>query len=285
MPSYGSNDGYGRQQLGARPSTRQSAIGRAQANSSQMAALLAEQDIPRQPPGQEDEDKMQPVGGRVQAARMNNNYMDHRQEQRAKEEMAQRLRQEELAQQRERVRQEQLKQEQLRQEALRQEELRQEQVRREQAREEQMRLQALAQQAAEEEMAQQFARERVARERQQQAQRQQQQQMMAMQHVAMQPPPPAADTARRIRQQQAELAELEAHAMALAQQVQRDREMLGTSPQPPQQHPFAAAVQQQYPPSSRVTPRGAMGSSGIAAARLQRSEERVASHRARGGGL
>ena len=47
MPSYGSNDGYGAQRLGLRPSTRQSAIGAAQRNSSQMAALLAEEDIER----------------------------------------------------------------------------------------------------------------------------------------------------------------------------------------------------------------------------------------------
>ena len=45
MPSYGSNDGYGRQKLGARPSTRLTDIGQKQADSSRMAALLAEEDI------------------------------------------------------------------------------------------------------------------------------------------------------------------------------------------------------------------------------------------------
>lgn len=49
MPSYGSNDGYGQQKLGDRPSTRLTAIGRAQADSSQMARLLAEADIEREP--------------------------------------------------------------------------------------------------------------------------------------------------------------------------------------------------------------------------------------------
>ena len=49
MPSYGSNDGYGRQKLSDRPSTRLTAIGRAQADSSQMAKLLAEADIEREP--------------------------------------------------------------------------------------------------------------------------------------------------------------------------------------------------------------------------------------------
>lgn len=47
MPSYGSNDGYGRQKLGDRPSTKLTEIGRAQADSSQMAGLLAEADIVR----------------------------------------------------------------------------------------------------------------------------------------------------------------------------------------------------------------------------------------------
>ena len=45
MPSYGSNDGYGRQKLGARPSTRLTDIGQKQHDSSRMAALLAEEDI------------------------------------------------------------------------------------------------------------------------------------------------------------------------------------------------------------------------------------------------
>jgi hypothetical protein len=49
MPSYGSNDGYGRQKLGDRPSTKLTEIGRAQADSSQMAKLLAEADIEREP--------------------------------------------------------------------------------------------------------------------------------------------------------------------------------------------------------------------------------------------
>ena len=48
MPSHGSNDGYGRQQLGARPSTRQTEIGRRQMQSSIMASILAEEDIVRQ---------------------------------------------------------------------------------------------------------------------------------------------------------------------------------------------------------------------------------------------
>ena len=47
MPSYGSNDGYGRQQFGARPSTRLTDIGRRQMQSSAMASLLAEEDIDR----------------------------------------------------------------------------------------------------------------------------------------------------------------------------------------------------------------------------------------------
>eukprot|EP00320_Phaeocystis_rex_P014307 CAMPEP_0119059994 /NCGR_PEP_ID=MMETSP1178-20130426/4011_1 /TAXON_ID=33656 /ORGANISM="unid sp, Strain CCMP2000" /LENGTH=197 /DNA_ID=CAMNT_0007041059 /DNA_START=94 /DNA_END=687 /DNA_ORIENTATION=+ len=45
MPSYGSNDGYGRQKLKDRPSTRLTDIGARQADSSAMAALLAEKDI------------------------------------------------------------------------------------------------------------------------------------------------------------------------------------------------------------------------------------------------
>jgi hypothetical protein len=48
MPSYGSNDGYGQQRLGARPSTRQSAIGARQRDSLAMANLLNELDIQRQ---------------------------------------------------------------------------------------------------------------------------------------------------------------------------------------------------------------------------------------------
>ena len=52
MPSYGSNDGYGQQRLSSRPSTRQSAIGAQQRDSSQMANLLAETDIQRVPAGQ-----------------------------------------------------------------------------------------------------------------------------------------------------------------------------------------------------------------------------------------
>ena len=51
MPSYGSNDGYGQQRLGTRPSTRQSEIGARQRDSSAMANLLAETDIQRQPDG------------------------------------------------------------------------------------------------------------------------------------------------------------------------------------------------------------------------------------------
>ena len=49
MPSYGSNDGYGQQKLGDRPSVRLTATGKAQSDSSQMARLLAEQDIEREP--------------------------------------------------------------------------------------------------------------------------------------------------------------------------------------------------------------------------------------------
>lgn len=45
MPSYGSNDGYGVQKLGRRPSTRLTEIGQRQHDSSRMAALLAEEDI------------------------------------------------------------------------------------------------------------------------------------------------------------------------------------------------------------------------------------------------
>ena len=47
MPSYGSNDGYGRQKLQDRPTIRLTSVGRAQNDSSQMAALLAEADIDR----------------------------------------------------------------------------------------------------------------------------------------------------------------------------------------------------------------------------------------------
>ena len=53
MPSYGSNDGYGQQRLGSRPSTRQSAIGARMNDSSAMANLLAETDIHRQPDGRD----------------------------------------------------------------------------------------------------------------------------------------------------------------------------------------------------------------------------------------
>ena len=45
MPSYGSNDGYGPQKLGDRPSTRLTEVGAKQQDSSRMAALLAEEDI------------------------------------------------------------------------------------------------------------------------------------------------------------------------------------------------------------------------------------------------
>eukprot|EP00966_Prymnesium_polylepis_P013727 316654-Prymnesium_polylepis.1 len=45
MPSYGSNDGYGRQQFGDRPSTRLTDVGRKQNDSSAMASLLAEEDL------------------------------------------------------------------------------------------------------------------------------------------------------------------------------------------------------------------------------------------------
>ena len=45
MPSYGSNDGYGRQKLKDRPSTRLTDIGARQMDSSAMANLLAEKDI------------------------------------------------------------------------------------------------------------------------------------------------------------------------------------------------------------------------------------------------
>ena len=45
MPTYGSNDGYGRQKLGDRPSTRLTEIGRQQHCSSAMASLLAEEDL------------------------------------------------------------------------------------------------------------------------------------------------------------------------------------------------------------------------------------------------
>jgi hypothetical protein len=45
MPSYGSNDGYGPQKLGARPSTRLTEVGAKQQDSSRMASLLAEEDI------------------------------------------------------------------------------------------------------------------------------------------------------------------------------------------------------------------------------------------------
>lgn len=77
MPSYGSNDGFGRQQFGNRPSTRLTDIGRRQANSSAMAALLAEEDIQRPPdsgaPSQSYDGmqqpahlRSQPLGGRMQ---------------------------------------------------------------------------------------------------------------------------------------------------------------------------------------------------------------------------
>ena len=61
MPSYGSNDGYGRQQFSSRPSTRQTDIGRRQMQSSVMASILAEEDIVRK------EEEEQPVGGRILA--------------------------------------------------------------------------------------------------------------------------------------------------------------------------------------------------------------------------
>ena len=73
MPSYGSNDGYGQQRLSSRPSTRQSAIGAQQRDSSQMANLLAETDIQRQPAGQSPDASMpnnmmspQPIHGSLE---------------------------------------------------------------------------------------------------------------------------------------------------------------------------------------------------------------------------